>query len=181
MTANNPFSSPNQGCEGFFNQLTSYVILLDLLYEAEKFGEVITVFEDLLSRGVFANSYPRDMVCLVFAAAYRIGTPEAYNKAKKIATDARKAESFLSSRAICLMAAMAIRHGDPETGFELLAILRTQNYIARNIKLVTLCHLKRPDDALMLARSYLARDRGEGKFSGGVHSRGTGHTGAGGR
>ena len=146
--------------------MTSYVILFDLLYETSKHEAVIELFQDLLVRGVFDNSYPRDIVCLVFASAYQLNTPEVYQKVKQIAADARKANAFISSRSVCLVAAMAVKHNDPDTAFEMLSLLRAMTYLARNVKVLTLCHLKRPDDALMLIRSYLSRDRGAGNFTG---------------
>lgn len=57
--------------EGFFNQINSYQILLDMLYERGNFSEIIEVYEMIKERFPAENKYPRHVMVLVFAACYK--------------------------------------------------------------------------------------------------------------
>lgn len=57
--------------EGFFDQLISYQILVDMLYEQGRYQDVIDVFQIVRSRQIQGGMYPRHVVLLVFAACYK--------------------------------------------------------------------------------------------------------------
>lgn len=56
---------------GFFDQLVSYQILLDMLYNNGKYDEVIKTFEMIKSRQVQGGKYPKHVIVLVFASCYK--------------------------------------------------------------------------------------------------------------
>jgi len=58
--------------EGFFDQLSSYQILCDLLYNNQMYQEVLDVFETVKSRQTQGAKYPRNVVILVFASCYKM-------------------------------------------------------------------------------------------------------------
>lgn len=57
--------------EGFFDQLITYQLLLDLLYENEKYDDVIKAFEIIKERQIQAAKYPRNIIVLTMAACYK--------------------------------------------------------------------------------------------------------------
>lgn len=54
-----------------FDQLISYQILVDMLYEQNRYGDVLTVFEQIKKRQIQGGRHPRHVVTLVFAACYK--------------------------------------------------------------------------------------------------------------
>lgn len=57
--------------EGFFDQLISYQILIDMLYERGRYQDVIDVFQIVKSRQIQGGLYPPHVMVLVFAACYK--------------------------------------------------------------------------------------------------------------
>lgn len=57
--------------EGFFDQLVSYHILLDLLYNHEMYDEMYKVFETVQEKQVNMTKFPKYCVVLVLAACYK--------------------------------------------------------------------------------------------------------------
>lgn len=57
--------------EGMFDQLISYQILVDMLYEQKRYADVLTVFQKIKTRQIQGGRYPRHVVTLVFAACYK--------------------------------------------------------------------------------------------------------------
>lgn len=55
----------------FFDQLMTYQILVDMLYEQGRYQDVVDVFEIIKSRQIQGGMHPRHVVLLVFAACYK--------------------------------------------------------------------------------------------------------------
>lgn len=64
------FKSPE--LEGLFDQLITYQILLDLLYENGKYQEMLEVFDLVKSKQLQGAKYPRNAVVLVMAGCYKL-------------------------------------------------------------------------------------------------------------
>lgn len=60
---------------GFFDQLISYQILLDLLYENKKYNEVLEAFELIKAKQIEGMKYPKNAVVLVYASLYKMVSP----------------------------------------------------------------------------------------------------------
>lgn len=58
--------------EGFFDQLATYQVLCDLLYNNAMYQEVIDVFEIVKSKQVQGTKYPRNVLVIVFASCYKL-------------------------------------------------------------------------------------------------------------
>lgn len=56
---------------GFFDQLISYQVLLDLLYNHQMYDEMFNVFEKVKERQINMTKYPKYPVVLIFAACYK--------------------------------------------------------------------------------------------------------------
>lgn len=63
------FKNPNM--DGFFDQLTSYQILVDMLYENGRYQDVRDVFKIIKSRQIQGGIYPKHVLVVVFAACYK--------------------------------------------------------------------------------------------------------------
>lgn len=59
---------------GFFDQLGSFQLLLDLLYENGRYEDMLEVYMDIKDRMVQGTKYPRNSVVLVLAACYKLVT-----------------------------------------------------------------------------------------------------------
>src|SRR5699024_1301621 len=68
--------------DGFFDQLITYQILMDLLYEKGKFQEMLEAFDIIKSRQIEGAKYPRNSVVLAMAACYKLVTNKSKVKFK---------------------------------------------------------------------------------------------------
>lgn len=57
--------------QGFFDQLISYQILLDLLYNNEMYNEMFSVFKTVQDRQINMSKFPKYPVVLILAACYK--------------------------------------------------------------------------------------------------------------
>lgn len=64
------FNDPDM--EGFFNHLTSYQILMDLLFINEKYDQILDVYKSIQERQLQIAKFPKGVMMLVFAACYKL-------------------------------------------------------------------------------------------------------------
>ena len=57
---------------GFFDQLISYQLLLDLLYEQKRYQNVLDMFDVIKSRQVQGGRFPKHVLVITFAACYKM-------------------------------------------------------------------------------------------------------------
>lgn len=73
-------NKPNEALEsfksadmlGFYDQLMSYQLLMNLLYENKKYSEVLEVYEIVKNKQLEGSKYPRNIVVLTLAACYKM-------------------------------------------------------------------------------------------------------------
>lgn len=141
---------------GFFDQLGTYQILLDLLFEKGQYQEILDTFDIIQSRQLQGSRYPKHGIILVFAACYKINTPESFEYAKKVWQGAIEAGHIPLRRATTFLAAQALKQNKPEVAIEVLTNLKGQNYVSvRALKMLALAQMKRFDDVLPILRSIL--------------------------
>lgn len=58
--------------DGFFDQLASYQLALDLLYEKERYEDVIDVFRDLQNKRLQGTKFPKNCFMIAIAACYKM-------------------------------------------------------------------------------------------------------------
>jgi pentatricopeptide repeat protein len=58
--------------EGFFAQLGTYQILMDLLFQNEKYEDMLDVFEIIKQRQHQEAKFPKNVVVLTFAACFKL-------------------------------------------------------------------------------------------------------------
>lgn len=120
---------------GMFEELRCYSVAGDLLFNCGKYDEVINIYKLTREKQLFGNTYPLDLVTLVAAASYKIGTAEAYNDLKNLTAEIRKAGAYLSSRSLSFFSAFAIKYNDPATAFEALSVMNRMSPLPRNVSL----------------------------------------------
>ncbi|VVC96586.1 unnamed protein product [Leptidea sinapis] len=126
------FKDPDN--KGFFDQLVSYQILLDLLYNQERYDDMYEIFEVVKERQINMTKYPKYPVILILAACYKQNTSSSYEYAKKLWTEMADAGSSPLRRACTFMAGLALKQGDPKVALETVA-LHSPHYITiRNIR-----------------------------------------------
>lgn len=152
------FNDPEM--DGFFNHLSSYQILMDLLFINGMFDEILTVYKSIQDRQLQIAKFPKGVMMLVFAACYKLNTTESFEYACKLWSDQQEAGHSPIRKTITFFAANAINQNSPHIALEVITSVRNQSYVTlRNIKVVALCDLGRIFDALPLLRSVLSVDQ----------------------
>lgn len=64
------FNDPEM--DGFFNQLTSYQVLMDLLFINEKFNDVLEVYKTIQEKQLQIAKFPKGVMMFVFASCYKL-------------------------------------------------------------------------------------------------------------
>lgn len=146
----------DESLNGFFDQLITYQILLDLLYESGNYQEVLDTFNIIRSRQLQGSRYPKHSIIIVLAACYKLNTPEAYAYGKEVWHGAIEAGHYPLRRAATFLATLAYLQNDPAVAIEVLGNLRGQNYVSvRALKSLALTRTKRYEDVIPILRSIL--------------------------
>ncbi|XP_072942350.1 pentatricopeptide repeat-containing protein 2, mitochondrial-like [Epargyreus clarus] len=155
------FEDPSN--KDFFDQLISYQIMLDLLYNHEMYEEMFKVFERVQEKQLNMTKFPKYPVVLILAACYKQNTPQSMEYAKKLWTDMTNTGTIPLRRACTYFAGLALKQGAPEIALESIS-LQKQHYVTiRNIKAVALAEMGRVEDALPVLRGVLEIDAPEQK------------------
>ncbi|XP_050419680.1 pentatricopeptide repeat-containing protein 2, mitochondrial-like [Adelges cooleyi] len=155
--------------EGFFNHLTSYQILMDLLFINGKYDEILSAYKTIQERQLQIAKFPKGVMMLVFAACYKLNTAESFEYACKLWTEQQEAGHIPIRKTVTFFAANALNQNSPHIAIEVLSTVRNQVYVTlRNIKVVALCDLGRIHDALPILRSVLSLDRPSDSFNNAV-------------
>jgi pentatricopeptide repeat domain-containing protein 2 len=149
----------NESVGDLFDQLISYQLLLDMLYENKKYKEVREVFEMIRSRQLQGGRYPKHCVVLAFGACYKENTPESFAYMKQLWSELGKIGHQPMRKGVTFASALAIAQKEFHIGLELACSVRQQNYVtARNLKVLALAELGRLDDVLPILRGVLETD-----------------------
>ncbi|XP_053688016.1 pentatricopeptide repeat-containing protein 2, mitochondrial-like [Sabethes cyaneus] len=146
----------NEKYSGFFDQLTSYQILGDLLYENGLYPQVREVFDIVKQRQIQGSHYPKHSVTLTLAACYRENSKESYQYAMNLWKELNAVGHLPMRKATAFAAALALKHGEPGIALEIATSFMKGNYVTiRQIKLLALVKLGRFDDLVPILRSIL--------------------------
>lgn len=141
---------------GFFDQVITYQILLDLLFERGQYQEILDTFDIIQSRQLQGARYPKHVLILVFAGCYKMNTNESFEYAKKVWQKAVDAGHIPLRRGATFLSALALKQNQPFVALEILTNLKGQNYVSvRALKSLALARLKRFDDVIPIIRSLL--------------------------
>uniref|UniRef100_A0A2A4JAC2 Pentatricopeptide repeat-containing protein 2 n=1 Tax=Heliothis virescens TaxID=7102 RepID=A0A2A4JAC2_HELVI len=150
------FNDPKN--EGFFDQLVSYHILLDLLYSHEMYDEMYKVFEKAQNKQINMTKFPKYCVVMVLAACYKQNTPKSLEYASKLWSDMASAGTVPVRRGCTFFAALALKQGAPHIAMESISSQKQHYVTIRNIKVMALADMGRVEDTLPILRSVLDID-----------------------
>ncbi|KAK7791978.1 hypothetical protein R5R35_010148 [Gryllus longicercus] len=160
----NAFMDPQ--LEGFFDQLMSYQILLDLLLRSNLYDKVLEVFDVIKNKQIEGAKYPKNVVVLVFATLYKMNSSESLQRATQLWSDLQNVGHVPMRRAVAFSAALAINQNAPHIALEMLSSVSRPNYVTiRNLKIAALADLGRPEDTFPLLRSILEADNPQVKLT----------------
>ncbi|KAI1296775.1 Pentatricopeptide repeat-containing protein 2, mitochondrial [Halotydeus destructor] len=163
----------DEKCNGFFDQISSYLIVMNLLYKEKQYSRVLELFDLFQDAGVFEQRFPRDLVVLALASCYHIGTPEAFEIANGIVKKARIAGSPISKRGVAFYAALCLKNSNPQLAMEALSltfplgpkkpinldpIAIPHSIVIENLKPIALARMGRVEDSLLGLRAILNND-----------------------
>lgn len=67
----------DENLNGFFDQLMSYQIICDMLYEAKFYEEVLDVYNIVKSRQVQGGRFPKHVIVIVLASCYKMNSEKS--------------------------------------------------------------------------------------------------------
>ncbi|XP_045452426.1 pentatricopeptide repeat-containing protein 2, mitochondrial-like [Melitaea cinxia] len=155
------FEDPDN--DGFFDQLVSYQILLDLLYNHEMYDDMYKVFQRVQEKQLNMTKYPKYPFVLIMAACYRQNSPQSFEYAKKLWSEMVSVGTVPLRRTATFMAALALNQGAPHLALESLALQKQHYVTVRNIRAIALAELGRIDEALTVLRGVLDIDQPDQK------------------
>lgn len=143
----------------FLKQTTSYVIMMDMLYEERRYEDVVELFELYIHDMPPDYQYPVDAMTITLAALYRMNNQGSYARMVQVIEATVKMNSKLSMRS-CLFAAMlAINQGEPSSALEMLSQQpRGDIGVLANVKILAYSRLNRPEDCIPLLKMQLQQE-----------------------
>lgn len=142
--------------DGFFDQMMSYQILLDLLYVKGRYADVRSTYDIIKQRQLEGARYPKHCMVLVLGACYKENTPESFQYSKDLWKGMTEAGHIPMRKAATFAAGLALMQKAPHIALEIISGSPQQNYVTvRNIKIQALIDLNRLEDAVPLLRSIL--------------------------
>lgn len=146
----------DEAITGFFDQLATFQILLDLLFETKCYQQLIDTYEAIASKQVQGGRYPKHVIVLAFGACFRLNTPESFKFASKLWQDCNNVGHQPMRRAVSFFSALAINQNQPEVALEVLSNVRQQNYVhIKVLKALALARIGRFEDALPILRTTI--------------------------
>ncbi|XP_054721176.1 pentatricopeptide repeat-containing protein 2, mitochondrial-like isoform X2 [Uloborus diversus] len=153
----NFFSDPD--LDGFFDQLKSYLLAMDLYFKNEMFPEIVEAFKSMQAKQLAETKFPREAMVLATGACYKMNTPETYQFATDLVTQAREARVPIIRKALTFVIALALKQNRPDVALEILSSIdRFNNITGNNLKLMCFAGLDRVQDAFDILRRATDQD-----------------------
>jgi len=144
---------------GFFAQMSSYLVLMDLLYEEGMYDKVLETFDKVAENMKQLDRFPRDCATLALAACYQQGTSESCTRAEAILSKCSDMSVDIPVRGKVYAALLSMQQGKPEDALEILTVANEQRFIAvLNVKAIAYAALNRAEDAVKMISSVLYED-----------------------
>ncbi|XP_060528301.1 pentatricopeptide repeat-containing protein 2, mitochondrial-like [Cylas formicarius] len=157
------FKSPE--LSNFFDQYGSYQILCDILYESQKYKEVLETVQIIKEKQGEGLRYPKNVIVLALASCYKMNTKESLEYALKLWHELREIGHYPTRKATTFCTALAINQGKPEIALEILSSARNSGYTTvRNLRVLALSMIGRIEDIIPILKSVLRVDSPEGQL-----------------
>ncbi|XKL68458.1 hypothetical protein PGB90_003949 [Kerria lacca] len=145
--------------EGFFDQLSSVIILMDLLYENKKYSDIIELYKTFRNKQLSFGKYPKSIMVLIFASCYKLNTAEIFDYAMNIWKEMNDIGLKPLRRITCYIAALALNQNSPHIAIELITTISNHHSVLiRSLKVLAYCAMGRIQDALPILTSVLTYD-----------------------
>ncbi|KAF2896595.1 hypothetical protein ILUMI_09580 [Ignelater luminosus] len=145
--------------DGLFDQLITYQILLDLLYESEKYNEILDCFGIIKDRQIEGIKFAKNVVVLTLAACYKMNSKESLEYALKLWSELLEIGHLPMRRATTFCAGLALNQGKPEVALEILTSSKYVQYATlRNLRVSALVSLGRTEEAISALKRILQLD-----------------------
>ncbi|CAG0925167.1 unnamed protein product, partial [Notodromas monacha] len=149
--------------EGFFDQVSSFILCMDILYKDQHYEECLQVMDKLLDKQFENNKFPKSACNLALAACYKLNTPESWDYSSRILRNAQESGAELTRKAVCFNAGLGLKQKKLQEAAEVLAVSPQPNYVTvRNLKIMTLALLNRHEDALSVLNAIANADNPTG-------------------
>ncbi|KAG8040406.1 hypothetical protein G9C98_001220 [Cotesia typhae] len=148
----------NSKYDEFFNQMSTFMLIMDLLYENKKYADVRTIYDKVKQKFVNGIRHPKLVINIVAVACYKENTQESLNYGLNICKDLDHRGSIPLRKVIAALGALALNLKSPEVALELVALSRTVDYISiRCIRIMALADLGRIDEIVIVLKSCIQR------------------------
>lgn len=144
--------------DGFFDQLASYQIFLDLLYNNKRYQDVLDTYDIIKTRQLQGGRYPKHVFNLSIAACYKLNTPASFEYATQLWKDATDSGHIPMRKGVAFFAALALNQGNPQMALEIITNGKQTYLTLRTIKALALAAIKRYDDVIPVLRGILEVD-----------------------
>lgn len=142
----------------FFNQISSYRILMTMLYNAGRYEDVTTIYDKFCDEKPgydkenpqFFTNHKNRMKFIILASLAKANTPEALQKAHTLGIDDKSARSTM------FIAYLALNQNEPTIALDYISRSEKANHIAiRSLKIHAYLKIKRFEDVLIIIHRSL--------------------------
>lgn len=167
MRALHYFDEPDLGLElfknpdlnGFFEQFSSYHVMMDLLFNHGRYEDVNMLYNDLMEKNINGITHPKNSFILVIGACYKQNTPESFERAQYLLSDYQRKGYVFPRRALSFASVLALKQNKPEVALELISLCLSKGYIdVRCIKLEVYVALKDYEKINFLLNSSILKE-----------------------
>ncbi|XP_034950355.1 pentatricopeptide repeat-containing protein 2, mitochondrial-like isoform X1 [Chelonus insularis] len=135
------FMNPNT--DAFFNQITTFILLEDLLYENKKYNQVREVYNKI--KLLLNNSvHPKLVAIIIMLSCYKENTPESFEYGLNIYREIINKGNTPLKKIVSAIGALSLNQKAPHITLEILSQFSNQNYISvKSLRLIALAELGR--------------------------------------
>ncbi|XP_069792895.1 pentatricopeptide repeat-containing protein 2, mitochondrial [Narcine bancroftii] len=126
----------DQNLMGFFNDATSFSLLMDMLFIKESYERALGVLLEMKNQGI---KFSKDTYIMAFAVCYKLNTTESYRICSVLMEESLIRGGFIPRRAYCFAVALAIRQNDVENAQSIYSqIIHTDSNVCHNLHVLLL-------------------------------------------
>ncbi|XP_059620064.1 pentatricopeptide repeat-containing protein 2, mitochondrial-like [Phlebotomus argentipes] len=144
----------NPDFKGFFDQVVTQQIMMDMLYEKGEYQQVLDLYTNC-SKNESLRGH-RHLVVLVMASCYKLNTPDALKYAMDLWSDLQKTGKEPMRKAATFIATLALNQKQPGVALEIISTVRQQSYMTvRNIKVLSLAQVHRYEEVIVSLKGLI--------------------------
>ncbi|KAJ8681557.1 hypothetical protein QAD02_017349 [Eretmocerus hayati] len=145
--------------DGFFDQIMTYQLLMDMLYNHQRYAEVREIYDVVKTKNVNGITHPRNPFIIVASACFKENTKESYDYILNLFKEVQQRGYEVPRRAIAVTAKLALKQNAPDVALEIASLARNARYIdVRCVKVEAFAALKRIDEIMVYFRDTLQAD-----------------------